>query len=64
VAHAVEIAGVEQRDPRVERGMDRGDAFAAVGGAIEVRHAHAAETDGGNLRAGFAEFAMIHAGSP
>ncbi len=52
VAHGVEIAGVEQRDAGIERRMDRGDAFAAVGGAIDLRHAHAAETKGGDGRTG------------
>ena len=43
VAHAVEIAGVEQRDPGIERRMDGRDALRPVGRAIEIRHAHAAE---------------------
>jgi hypothetical protein len=64
VADAVEIAGVEQRDPRIERGMDGGNALAAVGGAIKIRHAHAAEPDGGDVWAGGAQFAMFHSGSP
>jgi hypothetical protein len=49
VAHAVEIAGVEQCYPGIESGMDGGDALAAVGGAIEVGHAHAAEADDRNF---------------
>ena len=49
VAHAVEIAGVEQGDAGIERGVDGGDALAAVGRAVEVRHAHAAEADGGDV---------------
>ncbi len=32
VAHAVEVAGVEQGDAGVERGVDGGDALGAVGG--------------------------------
>jgi len=64
VAHAVEIAGVEQRDAGIERGVDGGDALAAVGGAVKVRHAHAAEPDGGDVGAGGAEFALFHDGSP
>ncbi len=46
VAHAVEIAGVEQRDPGIQRGMNGPYALAAVGRSVEIRHAHAAETDG------------------
>ncbi len=45
MAHAVEVAGVEQRDAGIERGVDGGDALAAVGGAVEVGHAHAAEAE-------------------
>jgi hypothetical protein len=49
VAHAVEVAGVEQGDAGIERGVDGGNALAAVGGAVEVGHAHAAEADGRDL---------------
>src|SRR5204862_228427 len=31
VAHAVEVAGVQQRDPGVQGGMDRGEALLVVG---------------------------------
>jgi hypothetical protein len=48
VAHAVEIAGVEQGDTRVERRMDGRDAFAAIGAAVHVGHAHATEAEGGD----------------
>ena len=64
VAHAVEIAGVEQGDAGVERGVDGGDALAAVGRAVEIRHAHAAEADGRDGWTGGAEFALFHGGSP
>jgi hypothetical protein len=64
VADAVEIAGVEQRDPGIQRGVDGGNALAAVGGAIEIRHAHAAEADSSDFGAGCAQFAMFHGGSP
>ena len=36
VAHPVEVAGVEQRDAGVERGVDRRDALVAVGGAVRA----------------------------
>ena len=48
VAHAVEIAGVDQRDPGLERGVDGGDALGVVGRAVAARHGHAAEPGGGN----------------
>src|SRR5215204_153537 len=64
VAHAVEIAGVEQGDAGVERGVDGGDALAAVGRAVEIRHAHAAEADRRDGWTCRAEFALFHDGSP
>ncbi len=57
VAHAVEVAGVEQGDAGVEGRVDGRDALGLVGGAVEVRHAHAAEAEGGDRRAGGAELA-------
>jgi hypothetical protein len=36
VAHAVEVAGVEQSIPGVQCGMDRSDALGAVSWAVEV----------------------------
>jgi hypothetical protein len=60
VAHAVEIAGVEQRDAGVERGMDGRDALAAVGRAVDIGHAHAAEPDRADDGTCLAEFACVH----
>ena len=45
VAHAVEVAGVEQRHPGLDGGVNGGDAFGPVGGAVHVRHAHASEAE-------------------
>src|SRR5262249_40763107 len=64
VAHAVEIAGVEQRDAGVQRRMDGRDALGAVCGAVEIRHAHAAEPECRDGGADFAEFASVHVSSP
>ena len=55
VAHAVEIAGIEQRDAGIERRPDGGHALVRVGRPVEVRHAHAAEADGGYRWAGFVQ---------
>ena len=55
VAHAVEVAGVDERDAGVERGVDGRDRLRAVGGAVEVRHAHGAEAEGGDGGAGGSE---------
>ena len=63
VAHAVEIAGVEQGDTGIECGVDGGDALVAIGGPVEIRHAHAAEADGRDGWTCRAEFALFHDGS-
>src|SRR5208282_4626520 len=62
MAHAVEVAGVEQRDPGVEGGADRGDALAVVGLAVDARHAHQAEPGPGHHRPAAAQRGrLLHA---
>ena len=46
VAHAVEVAGVEQGDAALDGGVDGGDALVVVGLPVHAGHAHAAERDG------------------
>jgi hypothetical protein len=58
VAHAVEIAGVEEIDAVVDGGVDRGDAFCLVALAIHAGHAHTAEGDGINVETAVAQFAL------
>ena len=55
VAHPVEVAGVEQRDAGVERGVDRRDRLGVVGGPVGARHPHAAQADRADLRAARAQ---------
>jgi hypothetical protein len=38
--------------------MDRGDGFRFVAAAVELRHAHAAEADGGHLQR--TELTLLH----
>jgi hypothetical protein len=64
MAHAVEVAGIQQGDAGLSRRMDGGDAFRPVGGAIHAGHAHAAEAEGGNLGAGGAENTVLHRKPP
>ncbi len=56
----VDVGGVEQSDARVERSVDRGDRFDVVALAVEVAHAHAAETDRRYRNAAAAELACAH----
>ena len=42
----VQLRGVQEVDPELQRALDRGDRLALVGRAVEGRHAHAAEPEG------------------
>ncbi len=64
VAHAVEVAGVDQIDPGVEGGVDGGDALLPVRGTVHARHAHASETEGRDPGAGLAELKLLHRNYP
>jgi len=64
VAHAVEVAGVDQIDSGVERGVDRSQALLPVRRPVHARHAHRAEADGGDFGTGLAEFAHLHREPP
>ena len=55
---AVDVGRVEERDPEIERAVDRRDAFGFVGRAVELGHAHAAETEGGHGEG--AEMTHVH----
>ena len=56
---AVHVGGVEEVDAEVEGAVDRGDRLGVVAAGVEVGHAHAAESEGGDgeLRA---ERAALH----
>lgn len=58
VAHAAEVAGIKQRNPGAQRGMDGGDPLGTVSWSVKAGHAHAAETDGGYGRSGTPELAF------
>lgn len=64
VAHGVEVAGVEQGDPGVQGGVDRGDRLRPVRLAVQRGHAHAAEAEGGDLGTGGSERARVHRHAP
>ncbi len=51
LAHAmpVDVGGVEEEDPELERAMDRRDRLLFVGRAVPRRHPHAAEALRGDL---------------
>jgi hypothetical protein len=41
---AVHVGGVEEGDAELDRAMDRRDRFALVSSSVELRHAHATQT--------------------
>jgi hypothetical protein len=63
LAHAVHVGGIEHGDAGLERGMDRGDAFAVVGRPVPARHAHAAQTDLRDNRSVAAKLVRPHTAS-
>ena len=42
----VDVRGVEEIDPEIQRPMDRGDGFVLVTIGVEVGHPHAAKSEG------------------
>ena len=63
---AVDLGGVEERDPAVDGGAQQVDHLAAVARvrAEALAHAHAAEPERGHLQAAGAEDALVHVVSP
>ena len=64
MSHAIEVAGIEQRDARFQCRVDGGDALAFVRRTVEIRHAHATEPDGRYGGSAGAESARLHASHP
>ncbi len=56
----VHIGRVEEIASQFERAMDRVDGLVVICRPVELGHPHAAEPDGGHLRAGLAERASLH----
>ena len=61
-ADAVHVGRVEKGHAELDRAMDRGDGLHLVAAAVELRHAHAAEADGGHLQR--TELTLLHGRSP
>ena len=59
-ARAVEVAGVEQGDAGIDRGVDGRDGLALVRRPVEVGHAHASQPDGRGRRARRPEPSRLH----
>jgi hypothetical protein len=57
---AVHLGRVQEVHPELDRALDRRGRLVLVGGAVERRHPHAAESDRGHLEAGCPELALLH----
>src|SRR5581483_3552899 len=57
---AVHVGGIEEIDAAVEREVNGGDGFGIVGRAIELRHAHASETQARDFQAETAQGNLVH----
>jgi hypothetical protein len=60
VSASVDVGGIEEVDAKVERSMDGLNGLFVIGGAVELRHAHAAESDCREGNFGFVELAILH----
>src|SRR6185295_14267660 len=60
VAPAVHVRGVGEIDALVERVVDDADRLVVAGVAIDARHGHEAQAEGGYLDAALAERARFH----
>src|ERR1700675_1237252 len=60
----VNISGVEKGDAEFERAMNGRDRFGVVASGVKLRHAHAAEAEGGNFEAGTSKSAGFHPSMP
>src|SRR5215211_7692858 len=61
---AVHVGGVEEGYAELQRPLDRRDRLAVVARAVEVGHAHAAESLAGDGQALAAELDGLHGGAP
>jgi len=57
---SVDVGGVEEGDAEIDGLVDGGDGFGVVASGVELRHAHAAESFGGNLESAAAKRAGLH----
>jgi hypothetical protein len=55
---SVQLRGVDEVDPELERPLDRRDRLVLVGRAVERGHAHASESEGRDLQ--IRKFAPLH----
>src|SRR5438067_546630 len=57
---SIHVRGIEKSDAELERARNCGERFFIIAAAIEVRHAHAAETDRRNARSASPKLSLFH----
>src|SRR5205807_22943 len=60
---AVDVGGVEEVDPELERSVNCGNRLARIRGSVELGHPHTAEPERGGLETLRAEAALLHEGN-
>src|SRR6266851_1336315 len=60
----VNVSGIEKIDAEFEGAMNGRDRFGVIASGVELRHAHAAEAEGGNFETGTSKSAGFHTSSP
>src|SRR2546423_989760 len=61
---AINVGGIEESDSEFDSAMNGRNRFGIVTRAIEFRHTHAAESEGGNSEAGAAKRTGLHKRAP
>src|SRR5262249_6051293 len=62
-SHSVCLGGVETVDTKIERAVDRFDEFGFLDTAVAAADFPATDPDGGDLKAGLAEWTIFHSAS-
>src|SRR6266849_10637214 len=60
----VDVGGIEEGDAEFEGAMNGRDRFGVIASGVELRHAHAAEAEGGNFETGTSKSADFHTSTP
>src|SRR5205814_3729060 len=61
---AVQVRGVQEGDPQVERPLNRGDRLGVVATAVKLRQPHASQAQGRHREALPAKRALLHVTTP
>ncbi len=60
VADAIDVGGIEEIDPELDRALQRGGGFVVVARTVELRHPHASESEFRYFESLPAELSFLH----